>query len=100
MSQDMTLAISNAREPESEEKPQKSLNEKQQVIGFLYARKNNLGNCVVSNIHTNLFLLICFSGSGEPGVADQVYITELGIFWGQADCCLCHIQMSSPLEVI
>ncbi|KAK9948034.1 hypothetical protein M0R45_003623 [Rubus argutus] len=27
---DMTLAISNAREPESEEKPQKSLNEKQQ----------------------------------------------------------------------
>ncbi|KAK2645287.1 hypothetical protein Ddye_020482 [Dipteronia dyeriana] len=27
---DMTLALSNAREPESEEKPQKSLNEKQQ----------------------------------------------------------------------
>lgn len=27
----MTLALSNAREPESEEKPQKSLNEKQQV---------------------------------------------------------------------
>lgn len=29
--QDTTLALSNVREPESEEKPQKSLNEKQQV---------------------------------------------------------------------
>ena len=29
--QDMALAVSNPREPESEEKPQKSLNEKQQV---------------------------------------------------------------------
>ncbi len=28
------VAVSNAREPESEEKPQKSLNEKQQVNGF------------------------------------------------------------------
>lgn len=35
--QDMTLAISNAREPESEEKPQKSLNEKQQVSGHFHA---------------------------------------------------------------
>lgn len=35
--QDMTLAISNAREPESEEKPQKSLNEKQQVSGHCHA---------------------------------------------------------------
>lgn len=34
ISQDMILAVSNAREPESEEKPQKSLNEKQQVSGF------------------------------------------------------------------
>lgn len=33
--QDMTLAVSSAREPESEEKPQKSLNEKQQVGGPL-----------------------------------------------------------------
>ena len=29
--QDTALAVSNPREPESEEKPQKSLNEKQQV---------------------------------------------------------------------
>lgn len=34
--QDMNLAISNAREPESEEKPQKSLNEKQQVSGHCH----------------------------------------------------------------
>jgi hypothetical protein len=34
ISQDIILAASNAREPESEEKPQKSLNEKQQVSGF------------------------------------------------------------------
>lgn len=33
MSHDMSLALSNPREPESEEKPQKSLNEKQQVSG-------------------------------------------------------------------
>ena len=31
MSQDSSLALSSPREPESEEKPQKSLNEKQQV---------------------------------------------------------------------
>lgn len=31
MYQDTTLALSTVREPESEEKPQKSLNEKQQV---------------------------------------------------------------------
>lgn len=31
MSQDMSLAVASPREPESEEKPQKSLNEKQQV---------------------------------------------------------------------
>ena len=31
LSQDMTVAVSNPREPESEEKPQKSLNEKQLV---------------------------------------------------------------------
>ena len=40
--QDMALAIPNAREPESEEKPQKSLNEKQQVSTI------SLRNCFVS----------------------------------------------------
>lgn len=35
MFQDMTLAVSNVREPESEGKPQKSLNEKQQVSGYI-----------------------------------------------------------------
>lgn len=39
-SQDMTLAVSNVREPESEGKPQKSLNEKQQVSGFIDALNN------------------------------------------------------------
>lgn len=29
-----------------------------------------------------------------------MYISGFGIFWGQTDCCLCHIQMPSSLEVI
>ncbi|KAF2297551.1 hypothetical protein GH714_038681 [Hevea brasiliensis] len=57
--QDMMVAIEKAREPESEEKPQKSLNEKQQAR--------------------------------EPGSTDQVYITKLGILWGQTSYCLHYI---------
>lgn len=36
----MTIAASNPREPESEEKPQKSLNEKQQVRGLFHSWAN------------------------------------------------------------
>jgi len=36
----MALAVSNVREPESEGKPQKSLNEKQQVSGYIYSLSN------------------------------------------------------------
>lgn len=42
MFQDMTLAVSNVREPESEGKPQKSLNEKQQVSGYIDSLSNLL----------------------------------------------------------
>ncbi|KAG4959195.1 hypothetical protein JHK87_035828 [Glycine soja] len=38
---DMTLAVSNVREPESEGKPQKSLNEKQQVSGYIDSLMNS-----------------------------------------------------------
>jgi len=36
----MALAVSNVREPESEGKPQKSLNEKQQVSVYVYSLSN------------------------------------------------------------
>lgn len=39
----MVVAVSNVREPESEKKPQKSLNEKQQVSCF-YMLANDLFN--------------------------------------------------------
>lgn len=38
----MTPAILNVREPESEEKPQKSLNEKQQVDDLWHACKTTI----------------------------------------------------------
>ncbi|XP_021901980.1 myosin-17-like [Carica papaya] len=55
---EMTLAISNAREPESEEKPQKSLNEKQQE------NQDLLIKCVSQNLG--------FSG-GKPVAACVIY---------------------------
>lgn len=36
--QDMSVAVASPKEPESEEKPQKSLNEKQQVSVILATR--------------------------------------------------------------
>lgn len=36
----MALVVANTKEPESEEKPQKSLNEKQQVSLHVYIKKN------------------------------------------------------------
>lgn len=61
----MVVAVSNVREPESEEKPQKSLNEKQQVSCF-YMLANDLFNWLVNyqgnkNMHgrmRNSFFLI------------------------------------------
>uniref|UniRef100_A0A2N9J0I8 Dilute domain-containing protein n=1 Tax=Fagus sylvatica TaxID=28930 RepID=A0A2N9J0I8_FAGSY len=55
---DMTLALSNAREPESEEKPQKSLNEKQQE------NQDILVKCISQNLG--------FSG-GKPVAACVIY---------------------------
>ncbi|KAB5552541.1 hypothetical protein DKX38_009852 [Salix brachista] len=55
---DMILAVSNAREPESEEKPQKSLNEKQQE------NQDLLIKCVSQNLG--------FSG-GKPVAACVIY---------------------------
>ncbi|XP_038696506.1 myosin-17-like isoform X2 [Tripterygium wilfordii] len=55
---DMTLAVSNVREPESEEKPQKSLNEKQQENHEL------LMKCISQNLG--------FSG-GKPIAASVIY---------------------------
>ncbi|GKV11989.1 hypothetical protein SLEP1_g23195 [Rubroshorea leprosula] len=55
---DMTLAVANAREPESEEKPQKSLNEKQQE------NQDLLIKCISQNLG--------FSG-GKPVAACVVY---------------------------
>ncbi|KAL0015018.1 hypothetical protein SO802_002087 [Lithocarpus litseifolius] len=55
---DMTLAISNAREPESEEKPQKSLNDKQQE------NQDILVKCISQNLG--------FSG-GKPVAACVIY---------------------------
>jgi hypothetical protein len=49
---------------------------------------------------SDLFLVLCFCGTGEPGASDQMHISRFGIFWGQTNCCLCHIQMPSSLEVI
>ena len=46
LSQDMTVAVSNPREPESEEKPQKSLNEKQQVSSHLHTRLKLGSSCI------------------------------------------------------
>lgn len=59
----MTLALSNVREPESEGKPQKSLNEKQQVSGYIHALKNEFVihalNCIFNlNIFSLVFLFI------------------------------------------
>ncbi|KAJ6913923.1 myosin-17-like isoform X1 [Populus alba x Populus x berolinensis] len=58
ISQDIILAASNAREPESEEKPQKSLNEKQQE------NQDLLIKCVSQNLG--------FSG-GKPVAACVIY---------------------------
>ncbi|GAV72973.1 Myosin_head domain-containing protein/IQ domain-containing protein/DIL domain-containing protein/Myosin_N domain-containing protein [Cephalotus follicularis] len=55
---DLTLAVSNAREPESEEKPQKSLNEKQQE------NQDLLIKCISQNLG--------FSGS-KPVAACVIY---------------------------
>lgn len=81
MIQDMTLALSNAatmREPESEEKPQKSLNEKQQVSNHSLAREQFVSEALAFQF---VFLVFhCnFSSSGEPGSPDQVRITRSGI---------------------
>jgi hypothetical protein len=96
-------ALSNAREPESEEKPQKSLNEKQQVSGHRHTLNNlhlqRILKILFGFSFSTLFLAICFSGTGEPGHSGQMHISKFGVFWGQTSCCLCHIQMPSSLEV-
>lgn len=59
MFQDMALAVSTVREPESEGKPQKSLNEKQQVSSYIYALNIlNLLQIVKTNFHLTLPPLI------------------------------------------
>ncbi|KAL6316912.1 hypothetical protein AAG906_023567 [Vitis piasezkii] len=68
MSQDSSLALSSPREPQSEEKPQKSLIEKQQV-DILFRS-------------SSFFMLIIFSGAGKPRPANQVYFTRSRILWG------------------
>ena len=86
MSQDSSLALSSPREPQSEEKPQKSLIEKQQV-DILFRS-------------SSFFMLIIFSGAGKPKPANQVYFTRSRILWGQAYCCLPELQIPSPMKVI
>lgn len=98
--QDMTLAISNAREPESEEKPQKSLNDKQQVSGHWHMWSNLQLNAYLKSCLVFHFLLFFLQSAGEPGHSGQMHISKFGIFWGKTSCCLCHIQMPSSLEVI
>ena len=86
MSQDSSLAISSPQEPQYEEKPQKSLIEKQQV-DILFRS-------------SFFFMLIIFSGAGKPKPANQVYFTRSRILWGQAYCCLPDLQIPPPMEVI
>lgn len=42
----------------------------------------------------------CCTGTGEPGRANQMYYTRLGVYSRQACCCLSHLQMPPSLEVI
>ncbi|KAL6320012.1 hypothetical protein AAG906_003109 [Vitis piasezkii] len=83
---DSSLALSSPREPQYEEKPQKSLIEKQQV-NILFRS-------------SPFFMLIIFSGAGKPRPANQVYFTRSTILWGHAYCCLPDLQIPSPMEVI
>ncbi|GAU33165.1 hypothetical protein TSUD_206240 [Trifolium subterraneum] len=61
---DMTLALSNVREPESEGKPQKSLNDKQQVSGYIDENQDLLIKCISQDLG--------FSG-GKPVAACVIY---------------------------
>lgn len=70
------------------------------VIVFSLFEVLNLSASEVLNLFTILSSEICFSGPGEPGSTDQVYITKFGILRRQTSCCLHHLQMSSSLEVI
>jgi hypothetical protein len=55
----MTLALSNVREPESEGKPQKSLNDKQQVSGYIDVLNNvNLYTCFKLHFQLNIFSFV------------------------------------------
>lgn len=104
-------------EPESEEKPQKSLNEKQQVSGYLdvFTKLHPLKmpnpylisllfqakwKKDVYYLFTLPVPLNLFAYTGEPGPPNKVYHSRFGIFWWQTSCGMCHLQMPSPLEVI
>ncbi|PWA72706.1 leucine-rich repeat protein [Artemisia annua] len=68
------LGLPNSREPESEEKPQKSLNEKQQVSGF-----DHEFNCTICSKQERLALLK-FKHSVED-------ISDMLSSWVGNDCC-------------
>lgn len=80
MSQDLSLSVSNSKELETEEKPQKSLNEKQQVSiqriyserhallgGIPYQTNRNFGCSLLSS---DIACCVGVCGSGEPRLAD------------------------------
>lgn len=125
LNEEIKKALPKPQVPETEEKPQKFLNEKQQVGGFENYEKDAtfflwpLERCILINIKNDLFAVVYvfyfiswsvsyelhsmtffFLGAGEPGAANKVYFTGFRILWGQASCCLSDIQMPSPLEVI
>ena len=64
--------MANPKEPESEEKPQKSLNDKQQVSAHFYMLR------MIYTLYMSPYILLV--STGEPGPPDKVYHSRFGIF--------------------
>lgn len=48
----------------------------------------------------NVSHYIFFHAAGESRYPYKVYLGRSRVLWGQACCCLSHIQMPSALEII
>lgn len=93
--QESNSTSSPKKEYDIDDKPQKSLNEKQQVCGTYCHLPTHVSSGSL------LCPLTCSKTvAGEPRSIDQVHRAALGLCWEQASRCLYHIQMPSPLEVV
>lgn len=53
------------------------------------------------SIKKDLFIhvILAWCQSGKPGSTSEVHLTKPWIWWRQACCCMCHLQMSPSLEI-